>query len=92
MFDWFLIEKSVNNLENFAEEKNDNKNLTHLFVKYCMLLLKILTIVVAVYLAFECNVNSNFGAKVLLPVFAFFYPIVYLIWYFIYRKMLGNSC
>ena len=95
MLEFFLIQKSLNNIENFhdpLDEEEKEKSLSYMFVKYCFLLFKIVTILVAVYLAYDCNINSSIITKVALPVFAFFFPIVYLTWYFIYRYMLDHPC
>ena len=95
MFEWLLIQQSLNNnLEKFHDidsEEND-KSLGYLFVKYCFFLVKILTVVVAVCLAYNCNSQDIIAAKILIPVFAFFFPIIYCLWYFIYRYLLDNPC
>ena len=55
-------------------------------------IIKIGLIIWAVYLAWECNKNSEKIYKIGVPIFAFFFSILYLIYYGIYRKLLEHPC
>jgi len=55
-------------------------------------ILKIGLIIWATYLAWECNKSRESIYKLGIPIFAFFFSVIYLIYYGIYRKLLNNPC
>lgn len=74
---------TVNN--NQVQHNNtDNDGITFI--------VKAALIIWAVYLAYQCNKGGEKIYKIGVPVFAFFFSIVYLIYYAIYRKLANNPC
>tara|TARA_B110000027_G_C15909900_1_gene207918 strand:+ start:252 stop:560 length:309 start_codon:yes stop_codon:yes gene_type:complete len=55
-------------------------------------IVKAALIIWAVYLAYNCNKGGEKIYKIGVPVFAFFFSIVYLLYYAIYRKLANNPC
>jgi len=55
----------------------------------------ILTFVIAIitaYIAFQCNLNINKGQRILITILAFIFSTFYLVYYFIFKLLLGFPC
>ena len=95
--------KKINDLLSVAISNNDNKIYTtnekiYNFIKICgkyLLLVVVLTLnFLGLSVSLNCNVNEEFGKRVLSAIFAFFFGFVYLIInYYTYRVMYqGKIC
>ena len=89
-FSLFSIENTSNKYLKEGKEKSKSKG--YMFSKYCFWFLSVVSIIAAVYLSYNCNADKSFYEWVLIPIFAFFFPLIYLIYYFIYRYLLENPC
>lgn len=87
----FEITDSSNQFQHDSHTKKKRSN-RHLFTKYCFWLITMLTIIAAVFLSYNCNADKSVMEWIAIPIFAFFFPLIYLVYYFIYRFMLHNPC
>ena len=55
-------------------------------------ILGIALIFLAVYLSWNCTYKESLGVRILYALVAGIFDYIYLIYYFIYRVLLGNKC
>lgn len=75
-----------NNINNSSYDNSSDTNEGIAFI------FKIGIIFWATYLAWECNKHKESVYRIGVPIFAFFFSMIYLIYYWIYRKLLDNPC
>ena len=46
----------------------------------------------AVYLSWNCNINETLPIRILYAIFAFICSFGYIIFYLVYRILMGNEC
>jgi len=68
------------------------KNNTHWCKLFGLGILKIIIIIIAVYLAWDCNKEINLIMKLINALFAGLFSTFYILYYSIYRTLLGNNC
>ena len=85
-------------IENFLY-KSINKNdevkqcNVHKMKFFTLVLAKILSIVIAIYLAWECNKNNkSIMFKILIILISLLFSDFYILFYLIYRVILKNKC
>ena len=76
-------------LNNTVKNKNKNKNLTQIII---ISIFKIIIMCLAGYIAWDCNKNSNIFMRILCTLVAILFSCIYIIYYFIYRILMGNKC
>lgn len=59
---------------------------------YLSYIFHIILFVAAIYLSWKCNINSGTVARVLWAALAGIFNIIYLIYYLIYRVLMGAKC
>ncbi len=59
---------------------------------YLSYIFHIIMFVAAIYLSWKCNFNSGTVARVLWAVLAGIFNVFYLIYYIIYRVLMGAPC
>jgi len=57
-----------------------------------VMIVKITLLLLAGYLAWECNKNEGFCMQFFSTLIAMLFSSIYLIYYFVYRVLLNNSC
>ena len=75
----------LNNIENDEAKKNKLKILL-------LILVKIISGFLAIYLILPCNKKSNIFVKFILVLFSFLFSEIYLLYYIFYRGLLGFKC
>ena len=69
------------------KENNENKNKI-----YSLIILKLLIILIAIYLAWNCNAQSPILIRLLYTIIASLFSGFYILYYSIYRILLKNDC
>ena len=87
MIETLVISQASNNKEAFHESKNPFHNLSP-----ASIIIALLISVAAAYFAFECNSHQKPATRFIYTVIAFFFPGLYLIYYFIRHVILGDKC
>jgi len=59
---------------------------------YIAMLIQIAIGVFAAYLSWQCNSMQNTFARVMYAIISYLFSGIYLIYYFVYRKLMGNKC
>lgn len=54
--------------------------------------LRLILSVIAVYICLGCSATSNIFMQIIYALLAFIVPEVYIVYYAIYRVLLGNKC
>ena len=88
MFETFVIEK-------FSKNNNNNNDYTSINLNtsnYIALLVGFIISLLAAYLAFNCNIKENAATRWVVTVFAFLFPLIYSVYYFIAHVLLGYKC
>ena len=92
--------QDLNRVEHF-EDNSDDVVVTHKNKQWCnpklkvylLIVLKILSTSIAVYLAWDCNRRTrNKLFKYLIIILAALFSDFYILFYFVYRIMLNNQC
>ena len=68
------------------------KNIENKPKIYLMILFKLIIILIAMYLAWNCNSNSNILLRILYTITAALFSGFYILYYSIYRILLKNNC
>merc|ERR1711988_401076 len=90
MIETFFVSQLYKSFKhNNTQTPNDNYDEGNEGIAF---ILKIGLIIWATYLAWECNKARESIYKIGIPIFAFFFSVIYLIYYGIYRKLLQNPC
>lgn len=55
-------------------------------------LIRLVLMIIAGYLSLDCNKNSNIIIRILFMFFSAIFSEVYILYYTIYRIIMGNSC
>ena len=76
----------VNNLSKNEEFLNSYNYFNYL------LILGIIISLLAAYLAYTCNIKENKATQWVITIFAFLFPVIYTIYYFIVHVLLGYKC
>lgn len=76
----------VKNLSNKEELNNSYNYFNYLFI------LGIIISLLASYLAYKCNIKENKATQWVITIFAFLFPVIYTIYYFIMHVLLGYKC
>ena len=83
MIETFFVSQLYNKMK---EDDSSEGNEGIVFI------IKMGLIILATHLAWECNKNSDNVYKIGVPTFAFFFSIIYLMYYGIYRKLMNKPC
>ena len=73
-------------------KKIPNKNDKNKKYLYGLVVLKLMFILIAMYLAWDCNLNTHILLRLLYTITAGLFSGIYIIFYSIYRVLLNNSC
>ena len=76
------------NVTNYLTKKSVNINVLNLACGLITLVISILS----AKLAFDCNSKKSDTSQVVAVLFGFFFSGFYLLYYFIWHKILGNKC
>jgi RsiW-degrading membrane proteinase PrsW (M82 family) len=87
MIETLVISQMNKNREDFHENKNPFANLSP-----ASIVIALLISVAAAYFAFECNSHEKPATRFVYTLIAFFFPGLYLIYYFIRHVILGDKC
>ena len=87
MIETLVISQINKNREDFQETKNPFANLSP-----ASIVIALLISVAAAYFAFECNSHQKPATRFVYTLIAFFFPGLYLIYYFIRHVILGDKC
>ena len=87
----------ISNFKNKSDENFDNQD--HIQLKNMFNNLSPINIIVALiislaaaYFAYECNSHETKATQFIYTVIAFFFPGLYLIYYFIRHVIIGDKC
>lgn len=75
-----------------ADAFEDNSDFTKKLKIFSIVILKLILGSIALYLSWNCNVNSSLVLKIFYAIFTFIFAELYIIYYAIYRLYMGNSC
>ena len=78
-------------MENYSNIE-ENFNVDFDIRDIVSMLLALFISVATAYLAYQCNLKTSQGARILITLFAFFFSSLYLIYYFIYYVLLDGKC
>lgn len=93
--------KDLNNLnEHFENQNSDDVVVSHKDKQWCnpklkvylLIVLKIISTSIAVYLAWDCNRKTNKLFKYVIIILAALFSDFYILFYFIYRILLNKPC
>ena len=73
---------------NYLTKKSLNFDVLNFVCGIIVLVVSILS----ARLAFECNSKKSESSQIIAVLFGFFFSTFYLIYYFIWHKILGNKC
>ena len=76
------------NIINILKTSNINTNALNLVAGIIALIISIFS----AKLAYNCNINTIHVVQIMDVLFAFFFPVFYLIYYFIWNILLKNKC
>lgn len=76
------------NVTNYLTKKSVNVNVLNLACGLITLVISILS----AKLALDCNSKKSDTSQVVAVLFGFFFSGFYLLYYFIWHKILGNKC
>jgi hypothetical protein len=76
------------NIINILKTSNINTNALNLVAGIIALIISIFS----AKLAYNCNINTIPVVQIIDVLFAFFFPVFYLIYYFIWHILLKNKC
>ena len=75
-----------------SKSQNNTKSVKHWIKVAILSLLKLMTIMIAFYLAWECNKKSMIILRILNTLIALMFSDIYIIYYLIHRKIYGIKC
>ena len=75
-----------------SQTQNNTKPVKHWIKLILFCLLKITTIFIAVHLAWECSKKNMILLRIFNTLIALIFSDLYIIYYFIHRKMYGIKC
>ena len=79
--------------KNITEKHNNEGECNFHKMKFFILILsKIITMILAVYLAWDCNKNKSTIFKILILLCAILFSDIYILFFLIYRILLNNKC
>lgn len=78
-------------IERFSKNNNDN-NLYNISISPFAILVGLIISLFAAYFAFNCNIKENAATQWVITIFAFLFPFIYVIFYFIAHVLLGYPC
>jgi hypothetical protein len=82
-----LVISQLNKKEEFNNDNNPLKNLSPMSI-----VISLLISVAAAYFAFECNSHEKPATRLVYTLIAFFFPGLYLIYYFVRHTIIGDKC
>ena len=92
MIETFFIEKYIKSLKSQTEEENESFSNMRPKISITTIIIALILSTAAAFLAFNCNHHENPPARLLYTIFAFMFPGLYLIYFFIRYLMLGQTC
>ena len=92
MIETFLIEKYIKSIISETEEENESFSNMKPKINITTIIVALIISSSAAFLAFNCNHYENPPARLLYTIFAFLFPGLYLIYFFIRYVMLGQKC
>jgi len=84
----YLIDILIGTKNNDENDKDKN----HWIQLLSLGILKIIIIIIAIYLAWDCSSKNNIIFRLLSTIFAGLFSGFYILYYSIYRTFLGNKC
>ena len=72
--------------------KNINVEALNLIIGIIVLFLSLWSSNLAWNLADKCKIKKDGVSEVTVVLFSFFFPVFYLIYYFVWHTLLGNKC
>lgn len=87
-------EKEDNHLRKIIIE-NDLSPKKSLNIDALTLVIGLLSLIISIYtakLAYSCNIKTSDVSRMIATLFGLFFPGTYLLYYFIWHKLLGNKC
>jgi hypothetical protein len=75
--------------------ENDLSSKNSLNIDVLTLVIGLISLVISIYtakLAYSCNIKASDVSRTVATLFGFFFSGSYLVYYFIWHKLLGNKC
>ena len=75
--------------------ENDLSPKKSLNIDALTLVIGLLSLIISIYtakLAYNCNIKTSDVSRMVATLFGFFFSGTYLLYYFIWHKLLGNKC
>lgn len=85
-----MIETLV--ISQFNKSREDFDDSTFKNLSPASIIIALLISVAAAYFAFQCNSHEKSATRFVYTLIAFFFPGLYLIYYFIRHVILGDKC
>ena len=85
----YILDLLINTKKIPHKDNKVKKNNKFLLI---LTILKILFILIAIYLSWDCNSNENIFIRLLYASTAGLFSGIYILFYSIYRILLGNKC
>lgn len=82
------LESSINKID----LQNNTVDIWHLTKLIFIFVLKMIVVVIAIYLCWDCNRNSNIILRIIMTTFSAIFSELYIVYYSFYRILLGNRC
>lgn len=81
-------------IETFLYNRNvENRKCNYNKMRFMLMILsKLISMSIALYLAWDCNKDAKTFFKILVLIFALLFSDVYILFYLIYRILLKNKC
>jgi|SaaInlStandDraft_1057018.scaffolds.fasta_scaffold35496_2 hypothetical protein len=105
VLEYFAVSHLANNMNQVS--KKEDKHLTEIIVTNGLsnnnslnidaltLVIGLVALLISIYtakLAYNCNIKATDVSRMVATLFGFFFSGTYLIYYFVWHKVLGNKC
>jgi len=87
-----ILETYIYNSLVNTKKQEINKTTEHWLKLYFVCGLKLICALIAGYLAWDCNKKSNIFIRFFYVIFASMFSFIYIIYYSVFRKVLGFNC
>jgi hypothetical protein len=91
MLEYWSLRSYITSKLQIEEYTNNNETMA-LIILLLVGLIALVIVMVAVYLAWECNCSSEQGPRLVKAFGAFIYPMSYLIYYLLVHKIFHERC
>jgi len=105
VLEFFAVSHFTNNVNRKSEKEdkhlttiiveNDLNPNNQLNIEVLTLVIGLLSLIISIYtarLAYNCNIKASDVSRLVATLFGFFFSGTYLVYYFVWHKILGNKC